>query len=192
MDAYQVLGLRRGASEDEVKAAYRALAQKYNPDNYEAGPLKEDAQKKMDEINAAFDEVMAELRGAPAHTGDHDVRQDGRQTDPGSLPEIRALIQQGRVDEARSRLQAMPDGPASAEWNFLMGSAYYYKGWLNEALRYFQGPAAWRPPTGSTRRRCTTCRAPRTARCPATLMAPTARAPRRTRWDAAAVTSAPP
>ena len=33
MDAYQVLGLRRGASEDEVKAAYRALAQKYNPDN---------------------------------------------------------------------------------------------------------------------------------------------------------------
>ena len=94
MDAYQVLGLRRGASEDEVKAAYRALAQKYNPDNYEAGPLKEDALKKMEEINAAFDQVMAELRGAPAHTGETGPRQDGQQTDPGSLPEIRALIQQ--------------------------------------------------------------------------------------------------
>lgn len=138
MDAYQVLGLRRGASEDEVKAAYRALAQKYNPDNYEAGPLKEDALKKMEEINAAFDQVMAELRGAPVHTGETGPRQDGQQTDPGSLPEIRALIQQGRVDEALARLQAMPDGPANAEWNFLMGSAYYYKGWLNEALRFFQ------------------------------------------------------
>lgn len=138
MDAYQVLGLRRGASEEEVKAAYRALAQKYNPDNYEAGPLKEDALKKMEEINAAFDQVMAELRGAPVHTGESAPRQDGQQTNSGSLPEIRALIQQGRVDEALARLQAMPDGPANAEWNFLMGSAYYYKGWLNEALRYFQ------------------------------------------------------
>lgn len=138
MDAYQVLGLRRGASEEEVKAAYRALAQKYNPDNYEAGPLKEDALKKMEEINAAFDQVMAELRGAPVHTGESAPRQDGQQTNSGSLPQIRALIQQGRVDEALARLQAMPDGPANAEWNFLMGSAYYYKGWLNEALRYFQ------------------------------------------------------
>lgn len=137
MDAYQVLGLRRGASEDEVKAAYRALAQKYNPDNYEAGPLKEDALKKMEEINAAFDQVMAELRGARPHRRDRPPA--GWAADRSRQPaEIRALIQQGRVDEALARLQAMPDGPANAEWNFLMGSAYYYKGWLNEALRFFQ------------------------------------------------------
>ena len=53
MDAYQVLGLARGASEEEVKAAYRALAQKYNPENYEAGPLREDAERKMNQINEA-------------------------------------------------------------------------------------------------------------------------------------------
>ena len=39
MDAYKVLGLTEGATEEEIKTAYRALAQKYNPDNYEAGPL---------------------------------------------------------------------------------------------------------------------------------------------------------
>ena len=38
MDAYKVLGLTEGATEEEIKTAYRALAQKYNPDNYEAGP----------------------------------------------------------------------------------------------------------------------------------------------------------
>lgn len=51
-------GLARGASEEEVKAAYRALAQKYNPENYEAGPLREDAERKMNQINEAFDTVM--------------------------------------------------------------------------------------------------------------------------------------
>lgn len=137
MDAYQVLGLRRGASEEDVKAAYRALAQKYSPENYEAGPLKEDAQKKMDEINAAFDAIMAELRGVSAAGGPVHAEQDGPA--PGAdLGQIRTLIQQGRVDEALAALQAIPNGPANAEWNFLMGSAYYYKGWLNEALHYFQ------------------------------------------------------
>ena len=32
MDAYKVLGLTEGATEEEIKTAYRALAQKYNPD----------------------------------------------------------------------------------------------------------------------------------------------------------------
>ena len=59
MDAYQVLGLRRGASEDEVKAAYRALAQKYNPDNYEAGPLREDAEHTAEQDGAALAEHTA-------------------------------------------------------------------------------------------------------------------------------------
>ena len=31
-NAYRVLGLAPGASEDEVKAAYRALAQQYAPE----------------------------------------------------------------------------------------------------------------------------------------------------------------
>lgn len=139
MDAYKVLGLARGAGEDEVKAAYRALAQKYNPENYEAGPLRQDAEQKMDELNEAFDAVMSELRGGAPADGESMPRQgQPQQGGQSSLPGIRALIQQGRVDEALAQLQAIPNGAADAEWNFLMGSAYYYKGWLSEALRYFQ------------------------------------------------------
>lgn len=139
MDAYNVLGLNRGASEDEVKAAYRSLAQKYNPDNYEAGPLRQDAEKKMEELNQAFDSIMSELRAGTAPAGTQPgTQQGGPQGSVGSLPEIRAMIQAGQVDEALAQLQAIPGGPQDAEWNFLMGSAYYYKGWLNEALRYFQ------------------------------------------------------
>ena len=31
-DYYEVLGLRKGASEDEIKKAYRQMAKKYHPD----------------------------------------------------------------------------------------------------------------------------------------------------------------
>ena len=62
MDAYKVLGLTEGATEEEIKTAYRALAQKYNPDNYEAGPLREEAEAKMTELNEAFDALMGAIR----------------------------------------------------------------------------------------------------------------------------------
>ena len=64
MDAYKVLGLTEGATEEEIKTAYRALAQKYNPDNYEAGPLREEAEAKKTELNEAFDALMGAIRHA--------------------------------------------------------------------------------------------------------------------------------
>ncbi len=40
-DPYKVLGIVPSASDDEVKAAYRALARKYHPDNYDGNPLSD-------------------------------------------------------------------------------------------------------------------------------------------------------
>ena len=46
-DYYEVLGLQKGASQDEIKRAYRNLAKKYHPDiNKDAG-----AEEKFKEIN---------------------------------------------------------------------------------------------------------------------------------------------
>ena len=45
-DYYEVLGLKKGASKDEIKSAYRRLAKKYHPDiNKEAG-----AEAKFKEV----------------------------------------------------------------------------------------------------------------------------------------------
>ena len=50
-DYYEVLGLSKGASDDEIKKAYRKLAKKYHPDiNKEAG-----AEEKFKEINEAYE-----------------------------------------------------------------------------------------------------------------------------------------
>jgi len=53
-DPYQVLGLQRGASEEEVKVAYKKLMKKHHPD---LNPGDNNAQQRCAEINAAFDRI---------------------------------------------------------------------------------------------------------------------------------------
>lgn len=146
LTAYNILGLQDGADEAAIKAAYRTLAQKYDVAQYEAGPLREEAVAKMNEINDAFDTLMSFLRtGKPpvdatytagtANTGA--ATGDNGQT-VGKYPYIRQMINSGQIEDAIAELKNIPHGDSDAEWNFLMGSAYYYKGWLEQALRHFQ------------------------------------------------------
>lgn len=59
-DYYEVLGLSKGASADEIKRAYRQLAKKYHPDiNKEPG-----AEEKFKEINEAYDTLSDEQKKA--------------------------------------------------------------------------------------------------------------------------------
>ena len=64
-DPYKILGVSPTATDDEVKAAYRALARKYHPDKYRDSDLAEMAGEKMKEINAAYDEIQ-KLRAGKA------------------------------------------------------------------------------------------------------------------------------
>lgn len=50
-DPYEVLGLERNASPDDVKSAFRRLAQKFHPDRNPSDPS---AQERFKEINAAY------------------------------------------------------------------------------------------------------------------------------------------
>jgi len=53
--AYKVLGLYPGASKDEVKRAYRDLAQVWHPDRFEHNErLAQKAQRNLKRINEAF------------------------------------------------------------------------------------------------------------------------------------------
>ncbi|MBA2124372.1 hypothetical protein B9J78_05505 [bacterium Unc6] len=51
-DYYQILGLKKGASEDQIKKTYRSLAKKYHPD---LNPGDRAAEEKFKEISSAYD-----------------------------------------------------------------------------------------------------------------------------------------
>ena len=53
-DPYQVLGVDRDASDEEIKKAYRRLAKKYHPDINPGDPV---AAKKMQQVNAAYEQI---------------------------------------------------------------------------------------------------------------------------------------
>jgi len=62
-DFYQVLGVARGASDDEIKKAYRKLAMQYHPDRN--GGSKE-AEEKFKEVAEAY-EVLADAQKRAAY-----------------------------------------------------------------------------------------------------------------------------
>lgn len=69
---YEVLGIEKGASKEEIKKAYRKKAKEYHPDLHPDDPK---AAEKMNEINEAYDMLSNpekyQQRGQAAGYGNH-------------------------------------------------------------------------------------------------------------------------
>lgn len=59
-DPYEVLGVSRNATEEEIKKAYKSLSRKYHPDANINNPHKEEAEEKFKEIQQAYQQIMKE------------------------------------------------------------------------------------------------------------------------------------
>lgn len=65
-DPYKILGIERGASDEEVQKAYKKLAMKYHPDR---NPGDKEAEEKFKAINAARDSIKNGTADGPQHFG---------------------------------------------------------------------------------------------------------------------------
>ena len=138
-DPYEVLGVSKNATDEEIKNAYRALARKYHPDSYQDNPLADLASEKMKEINEAYDAIMntRKSRGNKGNAG---------YANPNSkFSDVRTLIMNNRLDDAQILLDGVPFDKRDAEWYFLNGSVLYKRGWFNDAYSSFNTAVRMEP-----------------------------------------------
>ena len=76
-DYYQILGVDRNASEDEIKKAYRKLAVKFHPDK---NPGDKNAEEKFKEISAAFEVLKDPDKRRKYDQFGHDAFRGGGQS----------------------------------------------------------------------------------------------------------------
>ena len=139
-DPYEVLGVSQNASDEEVKKAYRNLARKYHPDNYQDNPLADLAEEKMKEINEAYDLITKTRSGGGNSYGGYNAgsayQSQSYSSGSNDFAQVRQQINNGNLDFAEQILQG--SSVKNGEWYFLMGSIAYRRGWLDEARQNYQ------------------------------------------------------
>src|SRR2546427_13252623 len=97
-DYYEILGVERNASEEEIKKAYRKLAVKYHPDK---NPGDKTAEESFKEIGEAYEALSDPQKRAAYDQYGHaafDARtRGGRPRLPDPLSIFRRTVSGGRV-----------------------------------------------------------------------------------------------
>ncbi len=121
-DPYVVLGIQRGASDDEIKKAYRNLSRKYHPDANVNNPNKEQAEERFKEVQQAYDTIMQEKQyGNSYRQGSSGYRGFSGAADNTSSVEMQAAanyIRNGYYREAVTVLMGFSSEERNGMWHY--------------------------------------------------------------------------
>ena len=142
-DPYEVLGVSKNATQDEIKTAYRKLAKQYHPDRYVGNPLADLAAEKFKEINEAYD-VLTGGSGATGNAGFTGT------SSAGTFAQVRNLLNFNQLAEAEQILDASEN--RNAEWFFLKGMIFIRRGWHDQGMNFIRQAVNMDPANGEYRR----------------------------------------
>mgnify|MGYP001168699069 CR=1 FL=1 len=134
-DPYEILGVQPGASQAEIKAAYRELVKKYHPDKYQGNPLADLAEEKLQEVNEAYDMLTRGASDAgPAYGsaggGFGSSQNFGEKARVYNI--VRGALDRNDFYTAEQTLIGVRDH--DAEWFFLSGVLSFKKGFVADGI----------------------------------------------------------
>lgn len=143
-DPYKVLGVSRDASDDEIKQAYRRLAKQYHPDR---NPGNAEAAKKMQQINAAYEQIKNPEKAQPTGYGYDPYGGYSGQSSAQSGDEYQqAAYQYIRFGRYREALNALSNcTQRNARWYYLSALANNGLGNQVTALEHIRRAVSMEP-----------------------------------------------
>ncbi len=122
MNPYDLLGVTPGATDDEIKKAYRALSRKYHPDANVGKPGEKEAEEKFKQIQQAYAQIMKEReQGYQSYGYQYGGQTAGGDSDTVEMQAAANFINSGRFKEAVNVLNGI--GNRNAQWYYLAAIA---------------------------------------------------------------------
>ncbi len=151
IDPYRVLGVDRGASDEEIKKAYRSLSRKYHPDANINNPNKAQAEERFKEIQAAYNQIMDDRQNGSYSGGygysDYNYGSSGSYGNSASV-EMQAAanyINARQYAAAMNVLSSIPDSGRNGQWYFFAAVASQGLGNFNDAREFISRAIALEP-----------------------------------------------
>lgn len=126
-NAYEILGLTQSATQEEIDARYTQLKEQYQKDRFLVGDAGEEASEKLQQLEVAYRDIMAERA--------EEAQQSGSDGDEG-YGEIQKLISDGNLDEAQAKMDARVIH--DAEWHYIQSILFYKRNWFLESKRQLE------------------------------------------------------
>ena len=126
-NAYEILGLTKSATRDEIETRYRELREKYQRDRFLPGDEGEEASEKLQQLEVAYRDILIEL---------DEQQQATNFTEDADYSKIQELITSGKLDEAQKLLDER--STRDAEWHYIQSILFYKRNWFLESKKQLE------------------------------------------------------